>query len=1374
MRPVTAGYSARPQPCNATCNRIGARASNDANMIAPQLTQQSDPADAAPARSSSSQDQDRDRAPGSLFADRFEIVGAASSGGMGTVYKARDGQSGGLVGLKILHPSRLGSDDAERFASEAQLLAEVRHPGIVTYLAHGQLPSGPRYLVMEWLEGEDLQQRLARGALSIRESLTLLARIAESLAVAHSRGIVHRDLKPANVFLVAGDLGQAKLIDFGVARRINRSPGITRPGFIIGTPAYMSPEQARGADNLTCAADVFALGCMLYECLSGRSPFAATHIVAVLCRILLEEPTPLLKVCPAAPPAVCQLVERMLAKDAAARLADAAAVSSAIAAILPALPSAADPAATVPPAAPTSVLASEQVLMSLVLARPSTAPPAAADTGAPVDRFAPTLDPGAAAGLATIDRVLLQVNARAHVLVEGTIVVTLPSQGSAHDQVRWAARTALLLRDQLPDAGLVVLTGHGAREQTQVIGNLVESGMRLLTAEQGERRPPSILLDALSAQLISPRFQVERTAQCVYLHGEDVDADETRLLLGRPTPCLGRDFELSSLDAALATCIAERERQVVLVSGAAGEGKSRLRHEFLRRVRQSGQICTILSIRGEPAALPYQVLRDALRRHCQIFPPSSRQAQLERVCAHFPLGAAPQPRLLDFLAELLGVAGAPLDAPARHAAEQDPRLMRDQLRWAFAELLRETCKSGPLLLILDDLQWCDAATLDLIDHAAFALQNTPLFVLGLGRLELAARQPNLFRLHRPLGLALGRLSRRSCERLVRQALTGAIPGQLTEQLIHRLVNHSAGNALFLEELIRATVEAPEEEHPQTVLAMLQARIGELATAPRHALLLASVLGDHFSLRDLVALRADDLDDSQLPATLQALRDAELLESGPQPDAAAGAELTFRNELIRQAAYALIPASERVALHRRVARHLESTHPSASLRIGSHWLKAEQKAQAILWLSRAAEQALEGHDLDETIRIAEEAIAAGASGAQLGHLRALQATAAFWQSSYQQCQSWALSALLDLRPGSALFFRLLADAFISSSRIGDQATVDALQREAVGIDAAAGAQDERLICLARMSFHFLMGHDLARADRLLAHLTNRLSQDSVPAPLVRAQLLHALGMRAAVLGDMAGYAEKLVEVVAAFEEAGDLRNACIETTTLAIALWQVGQIETAEELCRKNLVRCEQLRVPQATHYTKLTLGLLLARQSNAHAEAQALLSEALKEYMAISHVRRVGLACGYLALLFLDQRSFAQAELMAQQAAVQLAEAGGFHTWALALRADILLQAGRPRDALALAQEAVERLLQQGGMPIMELLPFAVLGETLCALAQPEAAKEVVLTALGRLRARLAQIKKPAWQTSYLALPEQTRLHSLARLLCPCILESET
>jgi tetratricopeptide (TPR) repeat protein len=1305
-------------------------------------------------------------AAGCLFAERFEVVCAAGSGGMGTVYRARDRETGRAVGLKLLEKS--GRDDAERFAREAQLLSELHHPGIVSYIAHGSAASGSRFLVMEWLEGEDLEQRLLRGPLSVRDCLSLLEQITAALAVAHRRGVVHRDIKPSNVFLIEGDLLRAKLIDFGVARRVNRSLIVTDPGLVVGTPQYMAPEQARGTANLTCAADVFALGCVLYECLTGQPPFSADHIAAVLCRILLEEPTPLSRICPNAPEPLCHLVERMLAKSPSARLPDAAAVAVELATLsecIPAKDSGAALAATLlvpacalrkgPAAAP--VLASEQVLMSIVLARSS--PP-------PVDRLGPTLEPKADSGLATVERLLSQVGARAHFLVEGTIVVTLPTRGSARDQVALAARTALLLRDQLPDTSLIVLTGRGTRERTQVVGNLVELGMHLLIDAESQGSAAGILLDPLSAQLISPRFRTEHTARRVYLHGEDIDADDTRLLLGQPTPCLGREVELSSLDAALKTCIEESERQVVVVSGASGEGKSRLRHELVRRIVQNGPPCVVLSMRGEPAALPYMVLRHALRRHCQIPDGASPELQLSQLRARLPIGSTPAPRLLDFLAELLGISMPPLDTPARRAADQDPRLLRDQLRWAFAELLRESCKRQPLLLILDDMQWCDGATLDLIDHAAFALQDAPLFVMALGRPDFTSAHPELFRAHRPRHLVLGRLGRKACERLIRQVIASARPDLLTDELVARLIKQSDRNALYLEELIRAAVEFPEENHPKAVLAMLQARMGVLETEERHVILLASVLGHQFSTRDLLALKSTDVDDSSLQTRLGALQKAELIE--PFSDGSSQSvpcEFVFRNELVRQAAYDLIPTSERGALHRRVASYLADTHPSASLRIGSHWLQAEEKDAAIFWLHRATEQALDGHDLEETIRIAEAAISAGAMGDDLGHLRALQATAAFWQSSYQQCQRWALSALPIIRRGSAAFFRLLADAFIASSRLGDQAAVERLEREAVRVDPEPDARDEQLICLARTSFHFLIGQDLQRADPLLQRLTAGLAADRIPAPLVRAQIAHAFGMRAAMLGNMAGYAEKLVDVVAAFDEAGDLRNAYIETTTLAIALLQLGQGEEAESLCRENLARCERLRAHQATHYAKLTLGLILIRRQHHLAQAHGLLSDARRAYESIGHRRRIGLAQGYLALLFLHEQKLGDAEQAAQKAVSQLAESGGFHTWALALHADILLAAGRPGEALTLAQTAVNQLHQAGGAPLMELLPLAVLGETLCALARHEEARRVAQSALARLHSRVSQISSPAWRAGYLALPEQARLRTLMRNL---------
>jgi serine/threonine protein kinase len=186
------------------------------------------------------------------------------------ITRASRGEQGRLAGpdqtvaVKLLQAGD-HSQAAERFAREAQVLCELRHPGIVEYLAHGVTGDGQPYLAMEWLAGEDLARRLARGALSLADSLTLLRRTASALAVAHQRGIVHRDLKPSNLFLRGGEVERVAILDFGIARRRALSHAITATGGVIGTPAYMAPEQARGERDLTPAVDVFSLGCVLFE-----------------------------------------------------------------------------------------------------------------------------------------------------------------------------------------------------------------------------------------------------------------------------------------------------------------------------------------------------------------------------------------------------------------------------------------------------------------------------------------------------------------------------------------------------------------------------------------------------------------------------------------------------------------------------------------------------------------------------------------------------------------------------------------------------------------------------------------------------------------------------------------------------------------------------------------------------------------------------------------------------------------------------------------------------------------------------------------------------------------------------------------------------
>jgi len=195
---------------------------------------------------------------------------------MGEVFEARYLDSGQRVAVKVLHTRQ--ADQLVQFEREARLLAEFDHPNIVRYVEHSVTPLGQPYLVMEWLDGEDLATRLRTRPLTVPETLAIGRDIAEAMSAAHARGIVHRDLKPSNVFLVRGALlargefSQSKVLDFGIAWLSARTP-VTQVGATPGTVGYMAPEQARREAVLTPAADVFSLGRLLFEGLTGRPAF---------------------------------------------------------------------------------------------------------------------------------------------------------------------------------------------------------------------------------------------------------------------------------------------------------------------------------------------------------------------------------------------------------------------------------------------------------------------------------------------------------------------------------------------------------------------------------------------------------------------------------------------------------------------------------------------------------------------------------------------------------------------------------------------------------------------------------------------------------------------------------------------------------------------------------------------------------------------------------------------------------------------------------------------------------------------------------------------------------------------------------------------
>jgi Tol biopolymer transport system component/predicted Ser/Thr protein kinase len=250
----------------------------------------------------------------------YEILAPLGAGGMGEVFEARDTRLDRRVAIKIMRPEFVGDSDRARFEREAHAIASLSHPHICTLYDVGH-QDGVEFLVMEFLEGESLAGRLARGPIPITETLTFAVQMADALDRAHRQGIVHRDLKPANIMLTRAG---AKLLDFGVARLLDTadegSEGMTMPaaltgqGVILGTIAYMAPEQLENRE-VDARADVFAFGAVVYEMVTGRKAFDAPSQAAAIAAVLQSDPPPLRSIRPDAPPALDEMVKTCLAKN---------------------------------------------------------------------------------------------------------------------------------------------------------------------------------------------------------------------------------------------------------------------------------------------------------------------------------------------------------------------------------------------------------------------------------------------------------------------------------------------------------------------------------------------------------------------------------------------------------------------------------------------------------------------------------------------------------------------------------------------------------------------------------------------------------------------------------------------------------------------------------------------------------------------------------------------------------------------------------------------------------------------------------------------------------------------------------------------------
>lgn len=562
--------------------------------------------------------------------------------------------------------------------------------------------------------GEDLAARLVLGPLSVADSLLLARRLAAEVATIHAQGGVHAQIGPRRVLLPDGVLARARLLapdDRGAQE-----------------PSYFSPEQARG-DVAGSSADVFALGALLFACLTGRPAFKGAQLTAVLARVLLEEAPRVSMLRNDVPEAIDTLVARMLSKRAVDRPRDGAELAFELAVLDPTEADYDVSEQTVP----ETVAERERARLYVVLAASGgtfTGPPS---------------------GLgARIEALVAPQGARVSLLVDGAALALLSGRGISSDQALKAARTALAMRGMLHGASIAAVTGAGVRVAEVPLGEMVERAARMLTATSSA---PAIVIDEDLAGLLDARFVVGGDARGLLLERETDPGPASRPLGDEPGELVGRERELGALEALFRAAADEEIGSAAVITGARGAGKSRLLRELVDRIERRAEPLSLGFVRCDPgrSGVPFALVGDLVRGLAGVRADDSQQTQLQKLRGRVRRHVAPRRagRVAEQLAILAGIAAAdsgavsPDDGPRSTSSAQ-----------ALEDFLSVECDARPLLLVLEDFHAADQPSVELLGKVASALTERRFLVVALARPEVHERFPDLWEHARPAVIAL--------------------------------------------------------------------------------------------------------------------------------------------------------------------------------------------------------------------------------------------------------------------------------------------------------------------------------------------------------------------------------------------------------------------------------------------------------------------------------------------------------------------------------------------------------------------------------------------------------------------------------------------
>jgi hypothetical protein len=1321
---------------------------------------------------------------GRTIGGRFDVLAFARAGGMGYVYRAHDRTTGTVVAIKVLAPT---SGDAERFAREAALLSKVEHPGVVRYVGHGMVDesSGDQYLAMEWLEGEDLGDRLAaKGTLSVEDTVLIAQRVAAALAAAHRAGIIHRDLKPANVFLVGGHIDAPKLLDFGVAR-IAAASELTAAGTLVGTPAYMAPEMVRG-DAVGAAADVYGVGALMFRCLAGRAPFVGAHQLAVLAKVVVEPAAAVRDLRHDVAPAVSELVARLLSKDSRERPVDGAALEAELAELTGVATNggssgeSSDRRARVHAA----ISAREQRVACVVLCA----------SGATPQEITVAED----AAQRTEDEIHSAIITRGGVLdriAKGACIVTIPHAASAAEQAARAARCALALAAVRPGTPIFVATGRVIVTGEGRVGEVIDRAAAALVAAQKDGRAARVHVDAATYELLDGRFRMRADpgdGDWRILVEEDEDAAPIRTLLGRPAQCLGRDAQIAMLDALLAACRDDSRAGAALVVGEPGLGKTHLVNELLRRRGSGGDgdgasDIDLLVAKGDPmrAASAFGVAAQLFARAAGIRDADSAEARAAKLAALVErdfdgagsagaLDASRLRELRELLGEICSVPTPPALASASlRAARADAAVMADALRDAWVAWMKvRVARAAPATLViwLEDVHWADIASLRWLETAATELADRALLVLATARPEGSAAFAERWKPRGLVEITLGPIGSAAAERLVKSAL-----GKDTDvELVRTICGRAGGHPFLLEELVRAVADGRGADAlPDSVLGMMQARLDHLGAGARQVVRAASVFGETWSKRGVLALFGDEMTDDELRAALTELSAQEMIIEERGKEAQPG-QLRFRHMLLRDAAYATLADVDRVRAHRRAAEWLEQRGELDPAVLGEHYYLGDVKDRACELFHRAAAQAISRNDFERAQRHAERALALGPDVAAEAALRGIEAEILYWRGEIVAAADRAPSAVARLERGTQAWLDAVSVAVGALGQLGRNDEVAALLRDAAHVSTSPACRGAHVVALSRGMTQLFWAHARADLGDVRARL-EALVADGGAEPLDAYQLgwVHRVRAESAFLHerDVSRCLDSFDASCAAFESVRAIRPLSLSRLNAASLVGWAGAPARGLELVRAACADAERVGAGFLIRYGGAVEGLLLAY--SRHEAAAASMERALA---AVAGSPRLAFICHMvLGSLALDRNDI-DAGAKHADAANALAVVDDLKSAGLALASRAVLarfRSGPGAGASAHADEAVRLALagtrMAAGCTDLELtfgLAELALAEAHLAQEDRAAAADAIAPVARAISAIASTIADDAQRTRFLERPiANDRIVRLAREL---------